>query len=75
MRMTEAEAKTKWCPMARVLVCDLGGAGAANRLPAIYGGPDGESKADPSANCLGAGCMVWCSGHTAGTGYCGLAGV
>lgn len=75
MRMTEAEAKTKWCPMARVLVSDSAGTGTANRLPLMQCGPNGEYRPDTSANCLGSACMVWCSGHAAGTGYCGLAGI
>lgn len=42
--MTEDEAKTKWCPMARVW---SGGGAAFNR------------KIDEHVNCYGSGCMMW----------------
>lgn len=72
MLMTEQEAKTKWCPMARVEI--LGEGCSANRLP-DYESLNGEMVRDASANCLGSGCMVWCNGHASGKGYCGLAGI
>jgi hypothetical protein len=71
MLMTEAEAKTKWCPMARV---DDGGRCSVNRLGPMNASI-GEPIDDPAANCLGSRCMVWCNGHAAGKGYCGLAGI
>lgn len=53
--MTEQEAKTKWCPFARV--AGVRGSEAQgcswNRYP-------GEGlKADHPALCLGPGCMAW----------------
>jgi len=71
--MTEAEAKTKWCPMARV---DFGGegAGSRNRLEQRRAG-DSVPGGVLNANCLGSDCMAWCSGHKSGHGYCGLAGL
>lgn len=60
--MTEDEAKTKWCPMAR----------PDNQTAANRRYVDGEAM--KNSRCLGSGCMMWrWSGKT--TGYCGLAGV
>ena len=63
--MTEQEAKTKWCPLAR-------GKGGVNRADAgentlLYG------------NCIGSACMAWRTAEKFGDGkpylgYCGLAG-
>ena len=63
--MTEDEAKTKWCPMARL----ASGGGSVNRyyVGGMGGGPTTGS------NCIASGCMMWretSSQH----GYCGLAG-
>lgn len=84
--MTEEEAKTKWCPMAR----DRDGAG--NRVP--YGDADADPVPQEYARneamvfpCIGSACMAWrwrngafplpndppsISGRY--EGYCGLAG-
>ena len=49
--MTEADAKTKWCPMSRSLFYNGDIVTSANR------GEDGTThKAD---KCLGSGCMAW----------------
>ena len=52
--MTEDEAITKWCPMARVAEEDASGATgpAFNR----YDGGDCSAK---SALCIGSQCMAW----------------
>jgi hypothetical protein len=73
MLMTEQEAKTKWCPMARV---DVGGEGVAavNRRE-VRTKQAGDTWAGLNSNCIGSGCMVWCNGHASGKGYCGLAGI
>jgi len=66
--MTEDEAKTKWCPFARLAELD-----GANR-----GSVSGHDM--PLAKCIGTACMAWRwriipskqDPHEAG--YCGLAG-
>lgn len=85
--MTEQEAKTKWCPFARV-GSETTGLGSINRD--MRKGP-----AFDGAQCIGSGCMAWRKSGAAkvenrkgqlvdrdidGTGrwhydgYCGLAG-
>ena len=59
--MTEAETKTKWCPMARA----EWGEAAIDR---DYGG-----NAFDACLCLASGCMVW-RWDTHKDGQCGLAG-
>ena len=51
--MTEQEAKTKWCPMART-VSDTRNHATANRL--VDRGP---SNADSDCMCLVSDCMMW----------------
>lgn len=78
--MTEAEAKTKWCPFSRCLTGDdTGGAVTVNRpfLPEIFG--DGSKLV--GNNCIGSRCMAWRWHLDSGgwereppDGYCGLAG-
>jgi hypothetical protein len=65
--MTEDEAKTKWCPWARLgLNQDV----AVNRLiDAVAGGEDGVYD---NTRCIGSGCMAW--RMSAGKGWCGMAG-
>lgn len=73
--MTEEEAKTKWCPMARTRLSDgIGG----NRMD------EATASGDPIGSvplygtfCIGSACMAWrissgalCSDPE---GYCGLA--
>jgi hypothetical protein len=73
MILTEAEAKTKWCPFARA--------------PEHQGtGQNREDKgaATESSLCLASGCMAWrvaspppnimVTTVPAGVGYCGLGG-
>lgn len=50
MILTEDEAKTKWCPFARVVRSNAGAMSAVNR--------DGP-KPDPRALCIGSECMAW----------------
>lgn len=62
--MTEEDAKTKWCPFARVITTNLKSAG--NRL-FMWGTP--EMPAQPAykpaalemhgSKCLGSACMAW----------------
>jgi hypothetical protein len=72
--MTEEEARTKWCPFARV--CTDTHAGSFNRYT------QGEAEGGPS-NCIASACMAWRTyvteraddgTPTAREGYCGLAG-
>jgi hypothetical protein len=60
--MTEAEAKTKWCPMARV----IWGQAAVNRE--LFDG-----SAPTTCLCLASQCMAW-RWDTHKDGQCGLAG-
>ena len=79
--MTEQEAKTKWCPMART-VSDTRNHATANRL--VDRGP---SNADSDCMCLVSDCMMWRWDEepryqkcdlppipNTGYGHCGLAG-
>lgn len=56
--MTEAEAKTRWCPFS--LVRDAGTPAGVNRM----------SSRDEETRCLGTGCACWLG--TASDGRCGL---
>jgi hypothetical protein len=65
--MTEEEAKTKWCPFAR-LTFSTEGFAAGNRF-------DDCAWAEKRALCIGSACMAWRWGDNAETsGSCGLAG-
>jgi hypothetical protein len=69
--MTEEEAKTKWCPFARVLDGSAAAVAAVNR--------DADDSED-WPTCIGSACMAWRKyrcGQIEGEridGYCGLAG-
>ena len=80
--MTEAEAKTRWCPMVRQLYRDEN-----NSVSAMNRFGDGQ----PLGFCIGSACMMWrwsakpykatevqellgVTGTAPGEGYCGLAG-
>jgi hypothetical protein len=64
--MTEAEAKKKWCPMARIDQYKGDTTPAYNRLA-------NGAKPPVQANCLGSGCMLWQSSYgDARNGECGL---
>jgi len=83
--MTEDEARTKWCPFARVLSSLSNGhvviaAAAGNRANGLTGGGLNPS----AARCIASDCMAW-RWHDGGTseggrdlsrtfGRCGLAG-
>lgn len=60
--MTEEEAKTKWCPFARVLVesdeaRDHSRIASANRLEVK--GAGGSDLGWRAAHCVGPACMAW----------------
>jgi len=74
--LTEEEAKTKWCPMARVVTYDA----LASEFDA--GTPVGMCAANRSigkisadAKCIGSACMAWQWGMPPARkrGVCGLA--
>lgn len=77
--MTEEEAKTKWCPFARVPGISLGGHGIAiNRST-----EDDPKQKSLTPKCIGSDCMAWredltrdeaSQGFAAQSGHCGLAG-
>ena len=80
--MTEDEAKTKWCPFARVVSDTAAADSPANRYPG-----DEDANAGTTNACIGSACMAWRRntrtyarigggyGQTVSThGYCGLAG-
>lgn len=55
--LTEVEAKTKWCPLARVVETDDAG-------EPVQGWPVGNHASDasyahPRARCIGSACMAW----------------
>lgn len=64
--MTEAEAKTKWCPMARVVAA---GHSSGNTFT--------DGKSVDYVKCIGSACMAWRRveniDHT-NYGYCGAFG-
>jgi hypothetical protein len=72
--MTENEAKTKWCPMARVAYCGTHSFAANRMWPDI---------ALETAMCIASDCMMWNYVHPEYVtgkdvdgdlqGYCGLA--
>jgi hypothetical protein len=75
LEMTEEEAKTKWCPFARLIAemrSNLGNVGfteSHNRRATEDG--DGFPSA---ARCIGSSCMAWRWKSLNESGYCGLAG-
>ena len=83
--VTEDEAKTKWCPFARVVAGNRGNGGvltdilpASNRTRAVN---EGATYITDAAMCIGSACMAWRKsgleqrdGEFVDTGYCGLAG-
>ena len=79
--MTEAEAKTKWCPFARVP--DMAGTAsltATNRHAGKKIGRNGKPRILRSSSmCIANQCMAWrwgkgINGEPYTNGHCGLAG-
>lgn len=82
--MREEEAKTKWCPHARV-ASDHAYCGSYNR---VNNGSTAGTIGTPSigAKCIGSACMMWrwkmvrdpvhgvAQGKSSVDGHCGLAG-
>jgi len=62
--MTEDEARTKWCPMSRIIFDDEEG-GVANL---------NRNGTDTFGLCIASGCMMWrLVSIGSDLGYCGLA--
>ena len=59
--ITEAEAKTKWCPFSRYKFAGTSDNPAHNR----EGGPDGHwnKYVTEGTRCLGSACMAWRAGE------------
>lgn len=51
MAMTEAEAKTKWCPNSRIAVYAGAGGAACNRHP--------QESVEEDTLCRASACMFW----------------
>lgn len=75
MIITEAEAKTKWCPFARV---NDGTLTSFNRFWRKFGEfyhREDQDHRDKMCRCITTGCMAWRRSKVAtAQGYCGLAG-
>lgn len=64
--MTEDDAKTKWCPMARYGVRDNSGAWTGtSHNRAILLDNDSENRESPvtTIKCIGSDCMMWRQGQ------------
>lgn len=74
MLLSEKDAKTKWCPMAR------SGFRRHTDTSLTINRKIGSGKPDPDCLCLASDCMMWRAVNlmkefeTVQTGYCGLAG-
>lgn len=75
--MTEEEARTKWCPFARVVTerePKNPAFGPYNRLALNGEDPDDQMwMQDPEIHCIASDCMAWRT-NAAGYAYCGLVG-
>ena len=79
MAMTEAEAKTKWCPFGRRLFSS-----SVREVTLEPVAANRTTQDAPNTFCLGSGCMGWrwalmdvheqASGRKPTEGYCGLVG-
>jgi len=78
MICTEEEAKTKWCPMARVsgVIKDGSLSAIANRDISLLVPTNSFDPATDLTKCIASGCMMWWIPATPlneNRGYCGLA--
>lgn len=78
--MTEDEAKTKWCPVARVA---LPNGSACNRDFETPNLQESHPSFIAATRCIGSACMAWqydltreeaSNGYPAASGHCGLTG-
>ena len=69
--MKESEAKTKWCPLARIATADRNGDNCSTVAPnRVVRGPGVTDM----ANCIGSACMAW-QRVSDTEGYCGAFGL
>ena len=89
--MTEDEARTKWCPQARIeAIWPSGGAADEDSFTGYRVGSHNVTEDGPASNCIASYCMMWrwiypdLGGFSVDEsvvkkmrthGYCGLAGV
>ncbi len=66
--MTEAEAKTRWCPMARVLYAVQGDATHGVKFAATNQFQDDYGK-NLHSHCIGSACMMWRKQYAVGMKY------
>lgn len=72
--MTEAEAKTKWCPMVRASTREEDGNSSNRNVPLEGDILSTEKHHNPSyARCIGSECACWIF-RTPEEGCCGLVG-
>lgn len=75
MMITEAEAKTKWCPLARASSSRDETGASVNRG---YGGTDKGTVPDIDCMCIASACMAWrpadIGSGLVGSGFCGAFG-
>lgn len=78
--MTESEAKTKWCPFARVMTGDVDSGltfPPGNRAAVRERGELRVNENPETCRCIASACMAWrryLSPEMHREGYCGLAG-
>ena len=85
--MTEAEAKTKWCPFSKIATYERRSWNnytehahetkppGINRETGTQDKTRGEMKIPNGCNCIASQCMAWrVSSYDQDHGYCGLAG-
>ena len=69
--LTETQALTKWCPMARIWESNLEGEGEGYAAAAI-------NRPDASMHCIAAKCMAWRTVYSDAAGeprgFCGAFG-
>jgi len=80
MILTEAEAKTKWCPHARVIV-PITEAETNEMVDTATGNRIDNGKVPKNSKCIGSSCMAWrwrmylqAEPDQHSRGYCGLSG-
>ena len=57
--MTEDEAKTKWCPLARVIPVRISKNGTSIYEPGYNSFNRFEKSVPMTASCIGSACMAW----------------
>ena len=75
--MNESEAKTNWCPFARVYSMAIAPSGVDESCNGSWNRHPHDGKKE--TRCIGSECMAWRESHglvneSDSGGYCGLAG-